>query len=61
MSAATYRYVLWARNLNLESGMSKKDIIKRLEESLARFPPDSDMHAEIARQLHILKHPVCGF
>jgi hypothetical protein len=37
---------------------SKKDMIKRLEEQLARFHPECDMYAEIARQLSILKHPV---
>jgi len=38
--------------------MSKKDAIKRLEEGLTRFPPESDMYAEIERQLTILRHPV---
>lgn len=31
----------------------KQDEINRLRESLARFPPGSDMRAEIVRQLAI--------
>ena len=32
-----------------------KDRIKRMTESLLRFPPNSDMHVEIQRQLDALR------
>ena len=37
---------------------NRKEMVKRLQESLSRFPAGSDMHAEIARQLALIGHPV---